>query len=94
MFFSPPNATRAAYRIGWLAVTAQARRRGVGGLLVEHACALVEPPATLEVITFGEDIAPGQPARRLYERFGFRPAESAPRGPEGGTRQVFRRNFT
>ena len=49
MFFSPPNATRAAYRIGWLAVTAQARRRRVGSLLVAHACALVAPPATLEV---------------------------------------------
>jgi GNAT superfamily N-acetyltransferase len=92
MLFSPPDATRAAYRIGWLAVTAQARRRGVGGLLVEHACALVEPPATLEVVTFG-DSEPGRPARRLYERFGFHPAEPAPRGPEGGSRQVFRRSF-
>jgi GNAT superfamily N-acetyltransferase len=93
MFFSPPNATRHAYRIGWLAVTAQAQRRGIGSLLVEHACAMVEPPATLEVVTFGEDIAPGRPARRLYERFGFHPAESVPRGPDGGSRQMFRRTF-
>ncbi len=31
------------------------------------------------------------PALRLYERLGFRPAEAAPPGPEGGSRQVYRR---
>jgi len=93
MFFSPPNATRAAYRIGWLAVTATARRRGIGGRLVALACELVVPPATLEVVTFGEENAPGRPARRLYERWGFAPMEAAPDGPEGGSRQVFRRVF-
>ena len=59
--------------------------------LVEHACGLVAPPATLAVVTFGEDAVPGRPARRFYERLGFRPAEAAPRGPEGGPRQVYRR---
>jgi GNAT superfamily N-acetyltransferase len=93
MFFSPPKATRPAYRIGWLAVTEQARRRGIGGKLVGVACGLVAPPATLEVVTFGEDIEGGRPARRLYERWGFVPMEAAPAGPEGGSRQVFRRVF-
>lgn len=93
MLFSPPNAARHAYRIAWLAVAAQARRRGVGSLLVEHACGLVQPPATLEVVTFSEENEPGRPARRLYERHGFHPAEAAPDGPEGGSRQIFRRMF-
>jgi GNAT superfamily N-acetyltransferase len=65
----------------------------VGRLLVEHACRLVTPPATLAIVTFGADTAAGQPARRLYERLGFRPAEAAPRGPEGGSRQLYRRTF-
>ena len=52
---------------------------------------LVGPPATLAVVTFGEDIALGRPAQGFYERLGFRPAEVAPRGPEGGSRLVYRR---
>jgi len=59
--------------------------------MVEHVCGLVTPPATLAVVTFGEDVALGRPARCCYERLGFRPAEAAPRGPEGGARQVYRR---
>ena len=40
--------------------------------------------------TFGADSIEGHPARRLYESFGFVPAEHLPRGPEGGSRQRFR----
>jgi hypothetical protein len=60
---------------------------------VEHVFGVVQPPAVLSVVTFGEDVAEGLPARRFYERLGFRPAEAAPKGPEGGTRQVYRREF-
>jgi ribosomal protein S18 acetylase RimI-like enzyme len=81
----PPRHT-----IGWLAVARRWRRQGVGRMLVGHACGLVQPPAELVVITFGEDNAAGQPARRFYRRLGFQPAEQAPAGPEGGSRQVFR----
>lgn len=93
LLFSPPTPTRSEYRIAWLAVAAWRRRRGVGHRLVKHACQLVTPPATLAVVTFGEDVAAGQPARRLYERLGFRPMEAASCGPEGGSRQVYRRTF-
>lgn len=78
------------YRIGWLAVAAQARRKGVGRRLVETALAWVVPPATVDVVTFGEDHPGGWPARRFYLAFGFQPAEQVAPGPEGGTRQVFR----
>lgn len=82
------------YRIGWLAVSSQHRNQGIGSALVEHALSLVEPPAEVIVITFGEDNPAGRPARRLYERFGFEPAEPAPNGPEGGSRQVYRLAIT
>ncbi|MDP9371643.1 MAG: GNAT family N-acetyltransferase [Chloroflexota bacterium] len=88
LLFSPRPP---AYRLGWLAVAGGWRRRGVGRALVEHALGLVRPPAEIVVVTFGEDNAAGQPARRFYERLGFQPAEPAPAGPEGGSRQVYRR---
>jgi GNAT superfamily N-acetyltransferase len=78
------------YKIGWLAVSERHRNQGIGKALVAYAIQLVPPPAELLVTTFGLDIAAGQAARRLYTRMGFDPAEQAPNGPEGGSRQVFR----
>jgi GNAT superfamily N-acetyltransferase len=89
MLFSPRRPDRPEDRIGWLAVAERCRRRGVGRLLVAHACDLVQPPAALVVDTFAEDFEPGRPARTLYERMGFQPAELF----EGGARQVYRRSF-
>jgi GNAT superfamily N-acetyltransferase len=79
------------YKIGWLAVSQGQRNQGIGEALVAYAIQLVQPPAELMVTTFGPDIAAGQAARRLYTRMGFNPAEQAPVGPGGGSRQVFRR---
>src|SRR5919199_1654030 len=67
--------------------------RGPTAGRTRHAFALVAPPATLSVVTFGEDVEPGRAARRFCERLGFRAAEAAPDGPEGGSRQVYRREF-
>ncbi|MCC6169778.1 MAG: GNAT family N-acetyltransferase, partial [Caldilineaceae bacterium] len=77
--------------MGWLAVTRAYRRQGLGQQLMAYAIDLVEAPAELVVITFGADHPGGDPARRFYQRLGFHPAEPAPNGPEGGTRQIFRR---
>ncbi|MGW4382914.1 GNAT family N-acetyltransferase [Kitasatospora sp. NPDC004531] len=78
----------------WLVVDEDARGLGVGRALVEQA--LARCPAgveTVEVVTFGADhpgaVASG--ARVFYERLGFSPAEAAENGPEGGSRQVYRR---
>jgi len=91
LLFSATHAPH--YEIGWLAVAERWRRQGVAQALVEHCFSLIQPPAELSVITFGEDNVAGRPARQFYERMGFQAAEAAPNGPEGGTRQVFRRQF-
>lgn len=78
------------YRIGWLAVTTHVRRHGVGRQLVAVALDWVVLPAIVEVVTFGDDNREGLPARRFYLALGFVPAEAAPPGPEGGSRELFR----
>jgi ribosomal protein S18 acetylase RimI-like enzyme len=91
LLFSATHAPH--YTIGWLAVAQRWRRQGVAQMLVEHCFRLIQPPAELSVVTFGADNLAGRPARRFYERMGFEVAEAVPNGPEGGTRQVFRRQF-
>jgi GNAT superfamily N-acetyltransferase len=77
-------------QITWLAVRSSARGRGVGRALVAGALRRYPPPCEVLVDTFGEDSIEGYPARRLYESFGFVPAEHLPDGPEGGARQRLR----
>ena len=81
------------YTVGWLAVVQRKRRCGIGQMLINHAIALVQPPAEMTVTTFGPGVEAGQPARRFYESMGFQPAEPAPDGPEGGSRQIYRLTF-
>jgi ribosomal protein S18 acetylase RimI-like enzyme len=91
LLFSATHAPH--YTIGWLAVAPRWRRRGVAQALVTHCFGRIQPPAELTVVTFGADNQAGQAARDFYERMGFRAAEAAPNGPEGGTRQVYRQLF-
>ena len=54
-------------------------------------------PAIVEVVTFGADHpeAAANGARAFHERLGFTPpAEAAAPGPEGGSRQVYRKTIT
>ena len=88
LLFSPKPPI---YTIGWLAVTQSCRRQGIGLRLMKQVIGLVEVPAELVVTTFGMGTPAGEPARRFYERLSFHAAEPAPNGPEGGSRQVFRR---
>lgn len=90
VLFSPKPSK---YEIGWLSVAQKWRRHGVGRLLVEHVFGLVQPPAEMVVISFGDEIEAGQPARKFYEHLGFRPAELASAGPQGGLRQIYGRVF-
>jgi ribosomal protein S18 acetylase RimI-like enzyme len=77
------------YEITWLAVAARFRRQGVAEVMVRHVLASVMPPCVVDVVTFGRDHPGGRAARGLYEALGFAPAAIAPRGPEGGSRQVY-----
>ncbi|MBN1887483.1 MAG: GNAT family N-acetyltransferase [Thermoflexales bacterium] len=74
-----------------MAVAQPHRRHGIGRRLIEHIVGLVDIPAELVATTFGGDNPTGEPARRFYEQMGFHAAEPAPNGPEGSSRQVFRR---
>ncbi|KIL37911.1 hypothetical protein SD70_30010 [Gordoniibacillus kamchatkensis] len=93
VLFSSSNAPN--YYIRWLSVSSQARNRGVATALLTHVLKLVAAPAAVSVITFGDDIPDGAPARRFYGKFGFVPLEEqVPNGPEGGSRQKFKLTIT
>jgi GNAT superfamily N-acetyltransferase len=85
------------YCIRWLVVSAKLRREGVGRALVADATRrFVQGPGTMEVTTFGPD-HPGAVASRgriFYEGLGYSPAEAVESGPDGGSRQVYRRAVT
>ncbi|GIE78667.1 N-acetyltransferase [Actinoplanes philippinensis] len=83
------------YRINWLVVDALARRGGVGQALVAHVVGRCQRPCSLDVVTFGEDHPAAQVsgARAFYERLGFLGGDAEPDGPEGGSRQRFRRTL-
>lgn len=88
-FPDPPR-----YKLGWLAVAEQARRRGIARLLVDDALARVVRPATIRLTTFADGAPEGEAARRLYERVGFRPAGSAPDNPAGFRCEVLSMTIT
>jgi GNAT superfamily N-acetyltransferase len=82
------------YHVRWLVVSGRVRGQGVGRALMAEAMRwFVTGPGAVEVVTFGADhpgaVASG--ARVFYEQLGFTPAEAAEPGPEGGSRQVFRK---
>ncbi|MDQ8703937.1 GNAT family N-acetyltransferase [Streptomyces sp. LHD-70] len=94
LLFGPDSPT---YHVDWLIVSARVRGQGVGSALLADALRrFVREPGTLDVVTFGADhpgaVASG--ARVFYERLGFVPGEAADPGPEGGSRQVYRRAVT
>ena len=78
------------YKISWFAVTERRRRHGLASAVMKYVFDQVQPPAELSVITFGPDVAGGEPARHFYEAAGFTPGETSPRGANGQSRQVFR----
>lgn len=90
------SATHAPhYKIGWLAVSSKARNKGIATSLLTYILSIVDKPAEITVVTFGEDVSDGRPARHLYQKFGFAPQDDViPNGTEGGSRQKFKLNIT
>jgi ribosomal protein S18 acetylase RimI-like enzyme len=91
------TAKPPTYHVRWVVVSGQARGKGIGRALMADAMRrFVTGPGTMEVVTFGADHpgATASGARIFYERLGFIPAETAPLGPEGGSRQVYRKIVT
>jgi ribosomal protein S18 acetylase RimI-like enzyme len=91
------TARPPAYHVRWLVVSEQARGKGIGRALMADAMRrFVTGPGTVEVVTFGTDHpgATASGARIFYERIGFLPAGAAAPGPEGGSRQVYRKIVT
>jgi ribosomal protein S18 acetylase RimI-like enzyme len=88
------GAKPPTYHVRWLVVSEQARGQGAGRALMTEAMRRFVPgPGIVEVVTFGADHpgAAASGARIFYERLGFTPAEAAAPGPEGGSRQVYRK---
>ena len=80
----------------WLVVSEHARGQGIGRVLMAAAMRrFIQASVTIEVVTFGADHpgAAGRGARIFYERLGFTPAEAADPGPEGGSRQIYRKTL-
>ncbi|WP_109031637.1 GNAT family N-acetyltransferase [Streptomyces rubrogriseus] len=94
LFGTDADSDAPVHHVHWLVVSRQARAGGVGRALMRDALRRwVREPADVEVVTFGAD-HPGATesgARAFYERLGFTPAEVVAPGPEGGSRQLFRR---
>ncbi|MFI5658822.1 GNAT family N-acetyltransferase [Streptomyces sp. NPDC051684] len=88
------GAKAPVFHVNWLVVSEEGRGNGVGRALMDAASRkFVRGPGTIEVVTFGADHpgAVSSGARVFYESLGFTPAETAAPGPEGGSRQIYRR---
>lgn len=91
------TARPPAYHVRWLVVSEHARGKGVGRAVMHEAMRrFVTGPGVVEAVTFGADhpSASASGARAFYERLGFTPCEAAAPGPEGGSRQIYRRTVT
>jgi len=91
------SAKPPAYHVRWLVVSEHARGTGIGRALMADAMRrFVTDQGIVEVVTFGADHpgASASGARAFYQRLGFTPAESAAPGPEGGSRQIYRKIVT
>ena len=58
--------------ISWFAVFEKHRGRGIGTRLLAQALNELDSKKEISVITFREDNEAGNPARKLYQKFGFK----------------------
>lgn len=77
------------HQIHWLYVRESRRREGAGTALLEPILKRW-PAGDVEVVTFTADTPGSQPARTLFERFGFVCCGMTAPAPDGGARDKFR----
>src|SRR4030042_949009 len=58
--------------LSWFAVFEKHRGKGIGSMLLAHAIKDMDQTREISVIAFKEDNKKGLPARRLYQKFGFK----------------------
>jgi ribosomal protein S18 acetylase RimI-like enzyme len=58
--------------ISWFAVSEKHRNKGIGEMLLAYAVSDLDKTREISVITFRENQKEGLPARRLYQKFGFK----------------------
>ncbi|WP_373456341.1 GNAT family N-acetyltransferase [Rhizobium sp. L1K21] len=68
-----PDGWVGVYGMGWLAVSSDCRRFGMGAALVTATLKTFPPPSLIYVDTIADDTLDGRAAHHLYERSGFRP---------------------
>jgi GNAT superfamily N-acetyltransferase len=63
--------------VAWLAVAREMRGQGLGSVLLAEGIRRLDPERPVTVRTFAGSVAAGEPARRLYGKFGFRDGSPA-----------------
>jgi ribosomal protein S18 acetylase RimI-like enzyme len=58
--------------VSWFAVSKKHRGQGIGEMLLAYALNDMDKTRVITVITFKENQKEGLPARRLYQKFGFK----------------------
>ncbi len=83
----------ATNTIVWLAVSSKSRGEGMGGALLRHALEKLDAKRPVSVTTFAKGAPEAEPARRLYERNGFREVASVGSNPAGYATVLMKRNL-
>jgi ribosomal protein S18 acetylase RimI-like enzyme len=63
-------------RITWFGVLEKYRNKGIGSKLLEKALNELDKTKEITVETYRENNIPGQPARKVYKKYGFKEIET------------------
>lgn len=67
--------TPSENEISWLAVSERCRKQGIGEMLLAFAIERLSESRPIKLVTFDGTVAEGLPARKLYEKYGFKDQE-------------------
>lgn len=83
--------SRTHNRITWFGVFEKYRNQGIGSKLLECALHQLDRTQEITVDTFREDYELGQPARHVYQKFGFVEVDNTIYDDQGNPRCVMKR---